>query len=588
MIGKLLIANRGEIAVRVIRAAADLGIRSVAVYTEPDREALHTRLADEAYALTGPPTAAHLDIGAIIAVARRAGADSIHPGYGFLSENADFAAAVIDAGLIWVGPPPSAIRILGDKVSARKVARRVGAPIVTGTPTVVSDVAEVERFAREHGLPIAIKAAHGGGGRGLRVVRAVEEIHDQFRAATAEAELAFGNGECFLERFLDRARHVETQCLADSHGVVAVIGTRDCSVQRRHQKVIEESPAPFLTEDQHRRLVEASEAILGAVGYIGAATCEFLLAADGTLTFLEVNTRLQVEHPVTEEVTGVDLVVEQFRIAAGERLAGSYPAARGHAIEFRINAEDAARGFLPTPGPITRWAPPSGPGVRLDSGVVEGDKISGNFDSMLAKLIVRGVDRQQALRRARRALAEFEIDGLATLLPFHRLVVGHPDFAPVEPGSPFTVHTQWIENALGDQIPPHPPVALSALDDQPAARRQITIEVNGRRVEVVAPADLAPAPPTRSPRRPSGSTARRRTLEPVPGDGALISPMQGTVVRVLVNDGQEVTAGAAILVLEAMKMEQQVLAPQAGTVSGLTISVGQTLSAGTLICRVQN
>ncbi|MGO1317139.1 MAG: acetyl-CoA carboxylase biotin carboxylase subunit, partial [Cellulomonadaceae bacterium] len=452
-ITKVLIANRGEIAVRIVRACADASISSVAVYADSDRESLHARLADEAFALGGARAAdTYLDAGKLLDVARRSGADAVHPGYGFLSENADFARAVIDSGLVWIGPPPAAIDALGDKVSARHIAQRAGAPLVPGTPDPVADVREVEEFAASHGLPIAIKAAFGGGGRGLKVARNAEEIGELYDSAVREATAAFGRGECFVERYLDTPRHVETQCLADAHGTVVVVSTRDCSLQRRHQKLVEEAPAPFLTPAQETQLREASVAILREAGYVGAGTCEFLVGADGTLSFLEVNTRLQVEHPVTEEVTGIDLVREQLRIAAGEALGYDQVTARGHSFEFRLNGEDPAAGFLPAPGKITRLRMPSGPGVRVDSGVAEGDTVSGAFDSMLAKIIVTGATRRQAAERARRALRELEIEGVPTVLPFHRAVLDSPDFVPADDDTPFSVHTRWIETDFADRL----------------------------------------------------------------------------------------------------------------------------------------
>jgi acetyl-CoA/propionyl-CoA carboxylase biotin carboxyl carrier protein len=592
---KVLIANRGEIAVRIARACRDAGLGSVAVYAEPDRDAPHVRLADEAYALPGATAAAYLDIEQVLQVARRSGADAVHPGYGFLAENADFARAVRAAGLTWIGPPPEAIDAVGDKVSARRVARRVGAPVVPGTEHAVADAEEVSQFARTHGLPVAIKAAFGGGGRGLRVVRDLADIAEAYASATREAVAAFGRPECFVERYLDRPRHVETQCLADRYGTVVVLSTRDCTVQRRHQKLVEEAPAPFLRPEQEAELVAASKAILGEVGYVGAGTCEFLIGADGTLAFLEVNTRLQVEHPVTEEVTGIDLVREQLRVAAGEPIGYADPPVRGHSIEFRINGEDPARGFLPTPGTITGWRPPSGPGVRLDSGVETGSVLGGAFDSMLAKLIVTGADRPQALARAQRALAEFEITGLPTVLPFHQELVADPDFAPADPAEPFRVHTRWIETDLAARTPPEPagadPAGCAPAGQGEPERLTLTVEVDRRRVEVSLPAGFAsasagPAAPARRPaaRLPGGR--RPAGIRPS-GDGAtLTSPMQGTVVRVAVGDGDRVEPGQLVVMLEAMKMEQPVLAHRAGTVRELRATVGATLPAGAGICDV--
>ncbi|MGB9375028.1 MAG: biotin carboxylase N-terminal domain-containing protein, partial [Jiangellales bacterium] len=489
-ITKVLIANRAEIAVRVARACKDAGIASVAVYADSDRDAQHVRVADEAYSLDGETSAqTYLDIEKLLDVARRSGADAVHPGYGFLSENAHFAQAVIDAGLIWVGPPPSAIESLGDKVSARHIAERAGAPLVAGTPDPVAGADEVVAFAEQHGLPIAIKAAFGGGGRGLKVAREMGEVAEMFDSAVREAVAAFGRGECFVERYLDRPRHVETQCLADQHGNVVVVSTRDCSLQRRHQKLVEEAPAPFLSDKQNADIYAASKAILREAGYYGAGTVEFLVGQDGTISFLEVNTRLQVEHPVSEEVAGVDLVREMFRIAEGQELGYDDPTIRGHSIEFRINGEDPGRGFLPMPGPVTVFDPPSGPGVRVDAGVEAGSVIGQNFDSLLAKLIVTGANRQQALQRSRRALAEFEIDGMATALTFHRVVVADPAFAPDDPDTPFSVHTRWIETEFDNTIEPF--VAAGAEAEEAAQRQSVTVEVDGKRLQVTLPGSLA-------------------------------------------------------------------------------------------------
>jgi acetyl-CoA/propionyl-CoA carboxylase, biotin carboxylase, biotin carboxyl carrier protein len=580
-ISKVLIANRGEIAVRVARACRDAGIGSVAVYADPDRDAPHARLADEAYALGGETSAeTYLDIDKLLGVAARAGADAVHPGYGFLAENAGFARAVIDAGLIWIGPPPAAIEALGDKVSARHIAQRAGAPLVAGTPDPVKDVDEVLAFAAEHGLPIAIKAAFGGGGRGLKVAHSADEIPEQYDSAVREAVAAFGRGECFVERYLDRPRHVETQCLADQHGTVVVMSTRDCSLQRRHQKLVEEAPAPFLSAEQNTTLYEASKAIFREAGYVGAGTCEFLVGQDGTVSFLEVNTRLQVEHPVTEEVTGIDLVREMFRIAAGEPLGYDDPPVRGHSIEFRINGEDPGRGFLPTPGRVTVFRPAAGPGIRLDAGVEPGTVIGQSFDSLLAKLIVTGADRTQALQRARRALAEFEVDGLATVLPFHRAVVDDPAFA----GEPFRVHTRWIETEWDNRIPPSPAAGEAEVA---AERERVTVEVGGKRLEVVLPAGLG------STAGNSGRLARKPTRRAGAGGGgaaaggdALTSPMQGTIVKVAVEEGQQVQEGDLVVVLEAMKMEQPINAHRSGTITGLSADVGATVANGAVICQI--
>jgi acetyl-CoA/propionyl-CoA carboxylase, biotin carboxylase, biotin carboxyl carrier protein len=588
-IAKVLIANRGEIAVRVARACRDAGLASVAVYADPDRDAPHARAADEAFALGGDtPAASYLDIGKILAAAASAGADAVHPGYGFLSENADFAQAVLDAGLTWIGPPPQAIRDLGDKVAARKIAQRAGAPLVPGTADPVSGPAEVTAFAREHGLPVAIKAAFGGGGRGLKVARTLEEIPELYESAVREATVAFGRGECFVERYLDRPRHVETQCLADSRGNVVVVSTRDCSLQRRHQKLVEEAPAPYLTGEQDDELRRASKAILKGAGYIGAGTCEFLVGQDGTISFLEVNTRLQVEHPVTEEVTGIDLVREMFRIADGAPLGYDDPAPRGHSIEFRINAEDPGRGFLPAPGTVTTWQPPSGPGVRLDAGVQAGSVIGPAWDSLLGKLIVTGATREQALQRAARALAEFEVSGLATALPFHRAVVTDPAFTPELHGKPgpFTVHTRWIETEFRNDLPTW--TASGAGADEPEDRQTVVVEVNGKRLEVTLPATLASGAATLPARagQPRRQHAPRQAATSGASGNTLTAPMQGTVIKVAVTEGQEVAAGDLILVLEAMKMEQPVNAHKPGTVTGLAAQAGAALASGAAICEI--
>lgn len=585
-ISKVLIANRGEIAVRIARACADSGIGSVAVYADPDRNALHVKVADEAYALGGStPGDSYLVVEKLLDVAQRSGVDAVHPGYGFLAENAAFAQAVLDAGLTWIGPSPKAIDSLGDKVKARHIATRAGAPLVAGTADPVESADEIVAFAREHGLPVAIKAAYGGGGRGLKVARTLEEIPELFESATREAVAAFGRGECFVERYLDRPRHVETQCLADTHGTVVVVSTRDCSLQRRHQKLVEEAPAPFLSEEQNAQLVSASKAILAEAGYTGAGTCEFLVGQDGTISFLEVNTRLQVEHPVTEEVTGIDLVREQFRIADGEALGYDDPAPVGHSFEFRINGEDAGRNFLPAPGLVSVFEPPSGPGVRLDSGVVAGDVIAGAFDSMLAKLIVSGRDRRQALERSRRALAEFVVEGMPTVLPFHRAIVADPAFAP-EDDEPFKVHTRWIETEFDNQIPPYAgPVA--DVPDESGERQSVVVEVGGKRLEVVLPGGLSlggggGAAKKKAPRRSGGSKAGAAAS----GD-SLTAPMQGTIVKVAVEDGQEVTEGDLVVVLEAMKMEQPITAHKTGTITGLAAEVGQTVTNGAILAEIK-
>ncbi|MEU6270488.1 acetyl/propionyl/methylcrotonyl-CoA carboxylase subunit alpha [Saccharopolyspora shandongensis] len=582
-ISKVLVANRGEIAVRVIRACKDEGIASVAVYAEPDADAVFVRLADEAFALGGStPGESYLNIDKIIDVAKRAEADAVHPGYGFLSENAEFAQAVLDAGLIWIGPSPQAIRDLGDKVTARHIATRAGAPLVPGTKDPVNGADEVVAFAEEHGLPVAIKAAFGGGGRGLKVARTLEEIPELYASAVREAETAFGRGECFVERYLDRPRHVEAQVLADQHGNVVVVGTRDCSLQRRHQKLVEEAPAPFLSDDQHRTIHEAARAICAEAGYYGAGTVEFLVGLDGTISFLEVNTRLQVEHPVSEETTGLDLVREQFRIAAGEKLrVTADPEPRGHSIEFRINGEDAGRNFLPAPGTVTRFVAPHGPGVRVDAGVESGSVIGGQFDSLLAKVIVTGADRQQALERSRRVLDEMVVEGMATVLPFHREIVRDPAFVGADG---FTVHTRWIETEFDNNIEPF---TGGVEAEEPEARQTITVEVGGRRLEVSLPAELAvssaaPAAKAKPRKRSAGKAGAA-----VSGD-AVTAPMQGTIVKVAVTDGQEVAVGDLIAVLEAMKMENPVTAHKAGTVTGLSAQPGDSVSQGTTLCELKD
>ena len=583
---RVLIANRGEIAVRVIRACKDAGIGSVAVYAEPDRDALHVRLADEAYSLGGAtPADSYLSIEKIVDVAKRSGADSVHPGYGFLAENADFAQAVIDAGLVWIGPPPAAINSLGDKVQARHIAQKVGAPLAPGTPDPVSGAEEVLEFAREHGLPIAIKAAYGGGGRGLKVARTEDEVEEMFDSAVREAVSAFGRGECFVERYLDNPRHVETQCLADQHGNVVVVSTRDCSLQRRHQKLVEEAPAPFLSDEQVKTLYDSSKAILKEAGYVGAGTCEFLVAQDGTISFLEVNTRLQVEHPVTEQVTGIDLVREMFRVAAGEELGYDDPAIEGHSIEFRINAEDAGRNFLPAPGTLTRWHAPSGPGVRLDGGYDQGETVPGSFDSLVAKLIVSGRDREQALERSRRALDEFVVEGMPTVIPFHRTVVDDPAFTA--PDGTFGVYTRWIETDFVNEIEPYAGEG-AAEDDEEQPRESVTVEVGGRRLEVVLPAGFgaAAAGPAQT-KKAKKRGKKSQSGAAVSGD-ALTSPMQGTVVKVTAEEGSTVSEGDPVIVIEAMKMEQPINAHKSGTISGLNVEVGGSLSNGAVICEIKD
>ncbi len=580
---KVLVANRGEIAVRVIRACKDAGIGSVAVYAEPDRDALFVRLADEAHSLNGAtPADSYLDIAKIIDVAKKTGADSVHPGYGFLAENSGFAQAVLDAGLVWIGPPPAAIDALGDKVQARHIAQKVGAPLVAGTKDPVESADEVVTFAKEHGLPIAIKAAFGGGGRGLKVARKEEEVAELYESAVREAVGAFGRGECFVEKYLDRPRHVETQCLADQHGNVVVVSTRDCSLQRRHQKLVEEAPAPFLSEEQITTLYESSKAILREAKYVGAGTCEFLVGQDGTISFLEVNTRLQVEHPVSEEVTGIDLVREMFRIAAGEELGYDDPKVEGHSIEFRINAEDAGSNFMPAPGTLTRWHAPSGPGCRVDGGYDQGETVPGAFDSLVAKLIVSGRDRTQALERSRRALDEFVVEGMPTVIPFHQAVVNDPAYVAAD--GDFGVYTSWIETEFDNQIAPY---AGGAEGEEPEERQSVTVEVGGRRLEVVLPAGLggiaAVGGGAKKPKRAKGKKAGAAAS----GD-SVASPMQGTIVKVAVEEGQEVVEGDVIVVLEAMKMEQPLKAHKAGTVTGLEAEVGATVSSGAVLCEIKD
>ncbi|HQE31561.1 MAG TPA: biotin carboxylase N-terminal domain-containing protein [Propionibacteriaceae bacterium] len=583
-IRKVLVANRGEIAVRVIRAAADAGIDSVAVYADSDSASLFVGLADEAFALYGAtPAETYLDVAKILSIAERSGADAVHPGYGFLAENASFAQAVIDAGLTWIGPPPSAIESLGDKVQARHIAQKVGAPLVPGTADPVADASEVVEFAREHGLPVAIKAAFGGGGRGLKVARTLEEIPELFASATREAVTAFGRGECFVERYLDKPRHVETQCLADSHGNVVVVSTRDCSLQRRHQKLVEEAPAPYLSSAQMERLYESSKAILREAGYVGAGTCEFLVGQDGTISFLEVNTRLQVEHPVSEEVTGLDLVREMFRIASGEPLGYDDPKVRGHSIEFRINAEDAGRSFMPAPGTVVTWQPPTGPGVRVDEGYHAGMTVPGSFDSLVAKVIVTGSSRDAALARSRRALRELKLDGMPTVVPFHIAVLDEPAFTAAD--GVFGVHTRWIETEFVNQIPAYSGVLGDSGDA--AERTSVVVEVNGRRVEVTMPASLGAS-------RTAAPAATKKPVKRARGGGkvaeasgnALASPMQGTIVKVAVVEGQAIAEGDLVLVLEAMKMEQPINAHRSGKITNLDAVPGTTVSSGTVLCEI--
>ncbi|MEJ1114595.1 biotin carboxylase N-terminal domain-containing protein [Paenarthrobacter sp. CCNWLY172] len=585
---KVLIANRGEIAVRVARACDDAGIQSVAVYADIDADAMHVGAADEAYSLRGnSPADTYLNIGKLLHVAEESGADAVHPGYGFLSENADFAQAVLDAGLKWIGPSPESIRQLGNKITARDIAVRAGAPLVAGSDGPVSSAAEARAFAEEHGLPLAIKAAFGGGGRGLKVVRELAEVEEAFDSAVREAVAAFGRGECFVEQYLDRPRHVEAQVIADIHGNVVVVGTRDCSLQRRHQKLVEEAPAPFLSDEQRKQIYEGSKAIVREAGYYGAGTVEFLVSADGAVAFLEVNTRLQVEHPITEETAGIDLVQEQFRIAAGLPLSITEdPVARGHSFEFRINAEDVGRGFLPSPGTVALFEAPTGPGIRMDTGVRSGSLVAPQFDSLLAKLIVSGADRQQALRRARRALAEINITGLPTVLPFHRAVLESEDFTSI---AGMRVHTRWIETDFADQIPVDPEYNVVAPE---GARRTITIDVDGRRLAVGLPADLLdgwarsgqglPAAPdvTGWPGSAAGAVDSQ-------AESALVSSMAGTVVKWLVEPGEEVAAGDPLVVLEAMKMETQVPAHRTGTLSEVLSAPGGVVTAGAVLAHIQ-
>ncbi|WP_276908398.1 acetyl/propionyl/methylcrotonyl-CoA carboxylase subunit alpha [Corynebacterium riegelii] len=577
---KVLIANRGEIAVRVIRAAKDAGIASVAVYAEPDTDAPFVALADEAFALGGTTAAeSYLDMDKILQAAADSGADAIHPGYGFLSENAEFAQKVIDAGLTWIGPSPESIAALGDKVTARQIAQRVNAPMAPGTKDPVANVDEVVAFADEHGLPVAIKAAFGGGGRGMKIAYTREEIPELFESATREAVAAFGRGECFVERYLDKARHVEAQVLADTHGNVVVMGTRDCSLQRRFQKLIEEAPAPFLTDEQRERIHESAKAICREAGYYGAGTVEYLVAADGLVSFLEVNTRLQVEHPVTEATTGVDLVREQFRIAAGEKLRFTEdPTPRGHAIEFRINGEDAAENFMPAPGTITTYTEPAGPGVRVDSGVRAGSVVGGQFDSMMAKLIVYGEDRTQAIERARRALDEYIVGGIPTVIPFHRATLENDAFTA--PNDNFTVYTRWIEEEWSGELAPTENLDLGEDLEELGEKQRFAVEVGGRRIEVALPASLVVG---------NGRKKRRRTAgAKVAASGdAVASPMQGTVIKLNVAEGDEVAEGDVVVVLEAMKMENPVKAHKSGTVTALAVEAGAQVNKGAALMELK-
>ncbi len=587
LITKVLIANRGEIAVRIARAAKDSGRKSVAVYADQDRDSLHVRVSDEAYALNGTTSAeTYLVIEKLLSIAKRSKCDAVHPGYGFLAENADFARAVTKAGLIWIGPTPEAIERLGDKVSARHVAEKVGAPLAPGTLNPVENAQEVLDFVAKHGLPVAIKAAYGGGGRGIKVAYQESEVAELFESATREAVAAFGRGECFVEKYLEKPRHVETQCLADSAGNVVVVSTRDCSLQRRHQKLVEEAPAPFLTPEQTTKLYESSKAILKEVGYTGAGTCEFLVAQDGTISFLEVNTRLQVEHPVSEEVTGLDLVREQFRIAEGGLIDYPDPEVSGHSFEFRINGEDPGQNFMPAPGSVHVFRAPGGPGVRVDSGVESGDSISGNFDSMIAKLIVTGKDRTQALERSRRALAELQVLGLPTVIPFHRKIVNDPAF--VASDGKFGVYTRWIETEWVNDLAPWGG-QLDAIDQVSNSRKNVVVEVDGKRIEVSLPARMlqggsASATVGRAPKRKISSHHGSSGA----GNKSIKAPMQSTVVKLAVAAGDKVVEGDQILVLEAMKMEQSISSPRDGVIKAVKVSVGETVPSGTVLIEFED
>nr|WP_199342134.1 acetyl/propionyl/methylcrotonyl-CoA carboxylase subunit alpha [Corynebacterium diphtheriae] len=586
-ITKVLIANRGEIAVRVIRAARDAGIASVAVYAEPDADAPFVSMADEAFALGGQTSAeSYLVFDKILDAAKKSGADAIHPGYGFLSENGDFAEAVINAGLIWIGPSPQSIRDLGDKVTARHIALKAEAPMAPGTKEPVKDASEVVTFAEEHGLPIAIKAAFGGGGRGMKVAYTMDEVADLYESATREAVAAFGRGECFVERYLDKARHVECQVIADMHGNVVVAGTRDCSLQRRFQKLVEEAPAPFLTDDQRTRLHESAKAICKEAGYYGAGTVEYLVGSDGLISFLEVNTRLQVEHPVTEVTTGLDLVREQFRIAEGKELhIKQDPTPRGHAFEFRINGEDAGSNFMPAPGKVTKYIEPSGPGVRMDSGIVEGSVIGGQFDSMLAKLIVFGETRDEALQRASRALNEYVVEGMPTVLPFHRHIVENPAF--IGDGEKFEVYTKWIEEEWDNPIEPY--VDPTDVDDEEAAlpSQKVVVEIDGRRVEIALPGDLALGGGAGAPKKKAKKRRAGGSKAAISGD-AVAAPMQGTVIKINAEEGAEVAEGDTVVVLEAMKMENPVKAHKSGVVTGLAIAAGEGVTKGQVLLEIKD
>jgi acetyl-CoA/propionyl-CoA carboxylase, biotin carboxylase, biotin carboxyl carrier protein len=585
LIKKVLIANRGEIAVRIARAAKDSGRTSVAVYADQDRDSLHVRVSDEAYALNGTTSAeTYLVIEKLLSIAKRSNCDAVHPGYGFLAENADFARAVSKAGLTWIGPSPDAIERLGDKVSARHVAEKVGAPLAPGTLNPVENAQEVLDFVAKHGLPVAIKAAYGGGGRGIKVAYQESEVAELFESATREAVAAFGRGECFVEKYLEKPRHVETQCLADGEGNVVVVSTRDCSLQRRHQKLVEEAPAPFLSAEQTKKLYESSKAILREVGYVGAGTCEFLVAQDGTISFLEVNTRLQVEHPVSEEVTGLDLVREQFRIAEGGLIDYEDPEVLGHSFEFRINGEDPGQNFMPAPGSVHVFRAPGGPGVRVDSGVESGDSISGNFDSMIAKLIVTGKDRTQALERSRRALAELQVLGLPTVIPFHRKIVNDPAF--VASDGKFGVYTRWIETewvndleAWGGQADP--------IEELSNSRKSVVVEVEGKRIEVSLPARMLQSGNATGGRAPKRKISSHHSSTGA-SDKSIKAPMQSTVVKLAVTAGDKVVEGDQILVLEAMKMEQSISSPRDGVIKAVKVSVGETVPSGTVLIEFED
>jgi acetyl-CoA/propionyl-CoA carboxylase biotin carboxyl carrier protein len=587
LIKKVLIANRGEIAVRIARAAKDCGRTSVAVYADQDRDSLHVRVADEAYALNGTTSAeTYLVIEKLLSIAKRANCDAVHPGYGFLAENADFARAVQKAGLTWIGPSPEAIERLGDKVSARHVAEKVGAPLAPGTLNPVKDSKEVLDFVSKHGLPVAIKAAYGGGGRGIKVAYQESEVAELFESATREAVAAFGRGECFVEKYLEKPRHVETQCLADSAGNVVVVSTRDCSLQRRHQKLVEEAPAPFLTKEQTSKLYDSSKAILREVGYIGAGTCEFLIAQDGTISFLEVNTRLQVEHPVSEEVTGLDLVREQFRIAEGGLIDYDDPEVVGHSFEFRINGEDPGQNFMPAPGSVHVFRAPGGPGVRVDSGVESGDAISGNFDSMIAKLIVTGKDRTEALERSRRALAELQVLGLPTVIPFHRKIVNDPAF--VASDGNFKVYTRWIETEWVNDLEPWGGQA-DPIEQISSSRKNVVLEVDGKRIEVSLPSRLLQSDADQA----TGGRAPKRKISSHHGSSgagnkSIKAPMQSTVVKLAVSVGDKVVEGEQVLVLEAMKMEQSISSPRDGVIKAVKVAVGETVPSGTVLIEFED